>query len=525
MHPQETTERQPDPTSAPPTHPGPLGSRRVWRLPKVVLWIITLGLLGVTVMLQRPDAPSENEVHLVRVGLEPVRAPKRDVLILLGKLQEAMTSFSPPNAVVMQQQIDASAGYGPDSPFGGKQDPKDYPAVDRLRVIMLGARALSAEVRDARLSELHQDLDPESVLKADIETLRRVWESGGDPSAPGPDQAQIDALKKRHGWFAEMALSWNDPNAPVRTAAASDGKKLLVLMFGLFGLVGLALLVGLVLLITGLILSTGKSWSWRFRPGAPGDDWPNEAGQVGSDPRPGAGVWLETVAVFLASFLALKLVGMALEHVYANATLPSWLPWVSILGQWLCLLAIFWPLARGMDWPRWKREIGWHRGRGAGHEVLAGVGGYLAGLPIYFGMALIMVLVMLVVSMFTKTQPMPANKVVDLVEGGSPLALLAVFLLATIWAPIVEESIFRGALYGHLRRRVPLLLAAVGSAAVFAMLHGYLVMQLFIVGTLGFWFAVVREWRGSLIACATGHFIHNAVVLGAIITLLSFAQG
>jgi membrane protease YdiL (CAAX protease family) len=520
--------------------------RRVWRLPKPVLWVIAIGLLGVVTYLQRPEDPTPEEIHQAQVGLDKIVAPKRDILIVMGKLKEAMKVFSPVNVQQVQDQIDAAGGYErPGSnPFGGSSSAsaesdkdKRKPAVDRLRVTMLGADTLTKQESRQRLDEIDTDLDPHSELKDDVEALRMVvldgWsESGASSISDGQPvpaiRSKIDELKRRHGWFAQMALSATYPEAEVRKNAAADGIKLIALLGALLAVVGLALLAGLVLLIVGFVMLSGGSWQWRYRAGTPAEDWPNEPGSASSDARSGAGVWLETVAIFLASFLSLKFVGMALAHVFIREgqSTPDWLPWAPILGQWLCLLTIFWPLFRGMEWMRWKREIGWHRGQGVGKEVLAGIAGYLAGLPLYFAMALLMVMVMFVVSFFRGGSPMPPNnKVLDLVEGGSPAILIAVFILATCWAPIVEESIFRGALFGHLRRRLPLVLAALGSCMVFAVLHGYMFMQLFVVGTLGFWFAIVREWRGSLIASATGHFIHNSVVLGAIITLLSMAQG
>jgi membrane protease YdiL (CAAX protease family) len=160
-------------------------------------------------------------------------------------------------------------------------------------------------------------------------------------------------------------------------------------------------------------------------------------------------------------------------------------------------------------------------------EIGAGICGYLAGLPVYFGVAIIVVGITWAISHLTGgSEPRAVgNRLTDVLEGGTPWELAVIFMLATIWAPVVEESIFRGCLFRHLRRRVGLILAALGSAAVFAALHGYLVQQLFMVAALGFWFALMREWRGNIIATATAHALHNGFVMSIVLFTLSFARG
>jgi membrane protease YdiL (CAAX protease family) len=168
--------------------------------------------------------------------------------------------------------------------------------------------------------------------------------------------------------------------------------------------------------------------------------------------------------------------------------------------------------------------MGWRTNRpgpaGVLREIGAGVLGYLTALPIMFGCAILYMVSWFILQKVlygagagAAPMPKPHNKVEDIVENAGPLLLVIVFLLATVWAPIVEESIFRGALYRHLRRRWPVALAALGSAAVFAGLHSYAALQIFAVGALGLAFALVREWRGSIIPTATAHCIQNTFAL------------
>jgi membrane protease YdiL (CAAX protease family) len=45
------------------------------------------------------------------------------------------------------------------------------------------------------------------------------------------------------------------------------------------------------------------------------------------------------------------------------------------------------------------------------------------------------------------------NPVLELVQGADVLAILLLVSLATVWAPVAEEIVFRGALYRHVRAR------------------------------------------------------------------------
>jgi membrane protease YdiL (CAAX protease family) len=372
------------------------------------------------------------------------------------------------------------------------------------------------------------------------------------PSAADRESAQTavaalsaDAIKgfrDRHGWFADLALSRGDDKSTIRSSAASDGLLLIVFLCFIGFIILLAGFIGLILLIFAIIKHAGGNLGWAFaRPHIPTEWPPHEDPAAPADvhanpfPRtipfatPGS-VWLETVAVFFIMFLGVRLLGMGLQSLVQAKHLSmskDSLIAVTLIAQWAVLPSIFWPLLRGMPFSRWKAEIGWSAPRGVLREIGAGFCGYLAGIPVYFAMAIVVVAITFLISHLTGAdEAHPAgNRLTSVLEGGSPWELFLVFTLATMWAPIVEESIFRGCLFRHLRRRMPLLLAALGSASVFAALHGYMFMQLFMVGALGFWFALMREWRGNIIATATAHAIHNGFVMTILLICLSFARG
>jgi membrane protease YdiL (CAAX protease family) len=97
--------------------------------------------------------------------------------------------------------------------------------------------------------------------------------------------------------------------------------------------------------------------------------------------------------------------------------------------------------------------------------------------------------------------------------------VLLVFSLACMWAPIVEETLFRGAFQHYLRRRWSIPLTTLVVAFVFAAIHpqGYLgVPPLMAIGAT---LSLVREWRGSLIAPIVTHACNNTVMLTLVLLL------
>lgn len=570
-----------------------LGGRRtpIW------LWVVTLGLLAVLVVFQRPEAENKVEAAQEAKGLGKISPPKASEFVLVGKFMIALKDLTPPArpgsgggapalpnedpSAMMVQFADQFAGWHGTSalaPPSAGNPPKPVkagefasPAVDRLRATIIAGESLKGDELLWRVRDIEKTLDETSVLREDVkvvrvlyglgdatevkseewvdadEPLKKAIEVGKEHAAADADQsaasgsvtregheaaatltdAQKDGFKQRHGWFAELALSRGDATSTLRDTASRQGWTVLGVLMAVGTLVFFAAGAGVVLLILFAVQYFGGRWKWRMERLRVEAEWPLEPGLPDEAQRtvalatPGS-VWLETVAVFFASFLGIKLIGMGLHRAGVGVDA---LTTFSLFAQWGIALSIFWPLVRGMTWERWKREIGWRAPRGVLREVGAGIVGYMAGIPVYFAMALVVVLLTLIISAVTGSDPKPAgNRITDLLESGALWQLILIYLLATVWAPVVEESIFRGCLFRHLRRRAGVILAGLGSALVFAVLHGYVIQGLFMVGTLGFWFALMREWRGSIVASMTAHAIHNGVVMAVMLIVMSIAS-
>lgn len=380
---------------------------------------------------------------------------------------------------------------------------------DQLRNAVVAAQLAGPQQALSRLDDLAERLDRDNKLPAeqlqtfrdDLEALRTVYAQG--PQSLEPAQAQ--RLKDRHGWFATLALHWNDESAPARQAALAGGTGLIALLLAFIA--GAFLVVGLViasLIWLGLAYHSGRL-TRAFRP-----------------PTPGGSVYLETVAVFFAAFLALKLATSLLAPYLDPATLTT----LSLALQWLVLAAVAWPLARGVSVDRWRHDLGLHTGRGLLREIAAGLVGYFAGLVLLALALAVTITVVFVKSRLAaqrgETPEHPTNAVFELATSGGWTVVLF-FTLATIWAPLAEETAFRGCLYRHCRSRAPVLIAAALSAAVFAAAHGYQWFMLLQVATLGLIFGLIREWRDSLVGPIAAHALHNTTVLALLLSLLSLA--
>ena len=89
-----------------------------------------------------------------------------------------------------------------------------------------------------------------------------------------------------------------------------------------------------------------------------------------------------------------------------------------------------------------------------------------------------------------------------------------------ILAPIFEELAFRGLLFAMLRRRFTFLPAALLSATIFALAHGYSLLGFISVLWSGFLWAWIYDRTGSLIPGMVAHAVNNVLVCLTVMALL-----
>jgi membrane protease YdiL (CAAX protease family) len=473
-----------------------------------MLWVVVAVLFGLVVMQQQaPSSASQAQQSQSAGQSQQAAAPDPLAETAESEMFSAMTRTMVRVGVAMKKS-DPAAPVGQfvaalaEQGKSGTAGEGAIPSRDTLRLAVAAGELQDAIEANRFLDKVEADENAPAEMKADAAALRLVY--SGKKSEITEEQRK--GLVDRHGKLGEIALSFGDPETGRRAELLSGGMAIALGMMLLVTVVIGGVLSGFVLLaVLAVRLGTGKL-TLRFVP-----------------PAPGGTVFLETFGLFVGGFLLLKVVGEVLMGAAIQRG-ETWPIYVSLGSQWLLTPILLWPMVRGMGFSRWKSAVGLSCPRGVWREIAAGVVGYLAGLPLFLLAALVTVLLMALRSAVTGESGPPKNPVVDLLQLGDLKLQLLLAFMAIVWAPINEEILFRGALYRHLRGGLAGVLAAVITALFFGFMHGYDPLMLLPVMTLGFNFALMREWRGGIVASMTAHALHNAFSVTAMIVVLQLLK-
>lgn len=161
--------------------------------------------------------------------------------------------------------------------------------------------------------------------------------------------------------------------------------------------------------------------------------------------------------------------------------------------------------------PELARAVGWNTGQGVAREIFAGIVGYIAGIPLLvFAM-----IVFLIISRFDSTHATHPIEF-ELTQGG--WVRILIIILASIFAPITEELMFRGFFLRHLTRRLPVFLSALLVSLLFAAIHPQGWTAIPLLGTIGMVLALIRIRRDSLLASMAAHSLNNTLLIVLMIT-------
>lgn len=325
------------------------------------------------------------------------------------------------------------------------------------------------------------------ALRKDAEYLRVLYAGAGGAKEP-------IGFQERFGWFANLAKSYGKPETDPLRAATLDAAKRTVIVGALFVLcIGLALLVGLVLLITGIVLWYLGRLPTRFGVSRP----------LPAERTP----YVEGFAAYLSIYILGSLVLML--HL-----LPISTRWGLLLLPLGFAVAVAWPMLCGQTWGEWRAAVGLHAGRGFFTELACGAVGYVAGLPV---LAIGVVITSFIVKLTGADPTHPITRDIS----PDPLRVGLLLLLASVWAPITEELMFRGTLFAHLRERWGWWRSALLVSLVFAIIHPQGLAALPVLGGIALVLAGIREWRGSILGCMVAHCINNTLVLMMTVLMIS----
>ncbi|MBI1785344.1 CPBP family intramembrane metalloprotease, partial [Candidatus Sumerlaeota bacterium] len=101
----------------------------------------------------------------------------------------------------------------------------------------------------------------------------------------------------------------------------------------------------------------------------------------------------------------------------------------------------------------------------------------------------------------------------------SPATVIAIFFLAVVLAPMIEEVMFRGFFYRFLRYHNDAPNSIFISAALFAGIHPQGMLGFFPLLAIGVALATLREWRNSLVAPMVLHACVNGVTLAGLLLM------
>ena len=136
---------------------------------------------------------------------------------------------------------------------------------------------------------------------------------------------------------------------------------------------------------------------------------------------------------------------------------------------------------------------------------------YLGAWPLLF---IVLVVYSLILSLLGADVKSGTHPIVPLLMSSDEnYAVYFVVILAVLVAPIVEEIMFRGALYTWLRGRMRKTWAILASAFLFALVHPQGAVGVVPLTFIGIVLAFLREWRGTLLAPMVAHACFNAGTL------------
>jgi membrane protease YdiL (CAAX protease family) len=314
-----------------------------------------------------------------------------------------------------------------------------------------------------------------STIADDVATVRTIYTEGAGALQP----ADRDRLSQRYGYFGNVALASGVPGddaSAKKSVEAASRRTLVLMLMTVPAFLGLFVLSITMLVIAIVYWKKGKIRS-HYTPAATADT-----------------AYVEAFALYLVFFIAIGFAARAIGLANLNW---NWIAWLIIPA------AILWLKTRSTAPNDWRMAIGWYSARGFLRESAAGIAGYFAGLPLVaIGLGVSFVLIQV-------TGAAPRGPIIRYLHGN----MLALYAIACVFAPVLEETMFRGVLFHHLRARWSWPASAVLVAFLFAAIHPQGWAAIPILGAIAIVLATLREWRGSIIAPMAAHAFNNFIVI------------
>lgn len=373
-----------------------------------------------------------------------------------------------------------------------------------------------AALRKKMNTAKYQPTEAETAL---IQATEQVVEAKLNAEPLPRDNPALRQVIDELGFAGKLAASWSDDNRRATSELQQQSNTKLLVVTVAFVLATMAALAGLILLVVLTVLLA--------------------LGQLHSRWLSGSGngyLFLEAFAVWFASFvgaqmligLVLRLAGLGGEDAEGGGGV-----WLTMLIFYLPMgIALLWLRLRHPDPSRMWRELGF-----TSHGLVGDFGKaltvHLAFLPVLVGAIVMTVILTAVVhgdvsadNPFAPPQG-PSHPIQEQFDGKWS-TVLALFLLAAVTAPIVEEVVFRGLFYRYLRDLtgrqwiyLSIFFATIVNGFIFAAIHPQGLLGIPPLMTLAAAMSLSREWSGGLLAPMTIHAVNN----GCLVMLMAFMFG
>jgi membrane protease YdiL (CAAX protease family) len=436
-------------------------------------WLV-IGIMVAFVLVRHARSETQNKEHFDRGMLELQGRYAVGVADLLGQRNAALL-----------RQLQSLEGTDPEQ---------------RLRFAVLAGELGGPQEALEVLDKL--PADPEADTET-IEALKKIYRSADRKTAapPPPDAAAI--VREKLGWFGELAAAPPDtPDTAARTAALAPARRTAVVFLAFASVALLSVAAGVIVLAAVVVLSVNGTLRPRL---ATGSSY--------------GGVYAETFAVWLVLFCALSFV-LGLAPVNDSRML------LAGLCTFASLAALAWPVVRGVPWRVVLLDVGLAAPAKPGTELAAGVATYAVAVPLAAG-GVLLTFVLMTIARHLGLQTSVSHPLAPFIVESGVWGRIQAVLVATVAAPIVEETMFRGVLYRHLRestagwgRALSVMTSAVLVSFVFAVIHPQGWLGLPPLMALAFAFCLAREWRGTLLPAMVAHALQNGAVTLMIISAI-----
>jgi uncharacterized protein len=171
---------------------------------------------------------------------------------------------------------------------------------------------------------------------------------------------------------------------------------------------------------------------------------------------------------------------------------------LSTIPAHLLTLGLVWAVVTGLGKRPFWRTLGWGWSRNIGPWTSIGVA----------------VLVLMAGGLLTQIAG-GEETAVDQIVNSSTAARLAIAVLATVTAPLVEEMVYRGLLYSALQRVAGTVWAVVVVSSLFTFVHVFQYSNnLGVIGAISIFslsLTLMRAYTGRLLPCYVMHLVFNGI--------------